>query len=48
MAVSLNEEGGEGWGAAWGVEKAVELLKEAGFADVTLGEGLQACCRKAE
>ena len=35
MTVSL-ALGGEGLGAAWGEEKALELLNEAGFANVTV------------
>lgn len=35
MTVSL-ALGGEGLGAAWGEEKALELLKEAGFSNVTM------------
>ena len=34
MPVSLNEEGGEGLGNAWGKEKACQMLSEAGFSDV--------------
>ncbi len=33
MTVSL-EQGGDGLGAMWGEEKALEMLKEAGFAEV--------------
>ena len=36
MPVSLHFEGGEGLGAAWGVEKQEEYLKKAGFKDVKL------------
>jgi 2-polyprenyl-3-methyl-5-hydroxy-6-metoxy-1,4-benzoquinol methylase len=35
MTVSL-ALGGEGLGAAWGEEKAIELLNEAGFANITV------------
>ncbi|MGD9564212.1 MAG: class I SAM-dependent methyltransferase [Pyrinomonadaceae bacterium] len=35
MTVSLSS-GGEGLGAMWGEEKCVEMLKEAGFANVSL------------
>ncbi|KAI0235433.1 hypothetical protein LSAT2_014071 [Lamellibrachia satsuma] len=34
MPVSLYLEGGEGMGAAWGQEKAVQMLREAGFTDI--------------
>ena len=34
MPVSLNFEGGEGMGAAWGLEKATQMLRDAGFTDV--------------
>lgn len=41
VPASLSEEGGEGWGGAWGWEKAVEIIKASGFRDikvVSLGE----------
>ena len=31
MTLSLYAEGGEGMGAAWGQEKAVEMIRDAGF-----------------
>ena len=37
MTVSL-EQGGEGLGAMWGEQKALELLAEAGFEDITVNE----------
>ena len=37
MTVSL-AQGGEGLGAMWGEQKAVELLGEAGFEDITVNE----------
>ena len=52
MPVSLNEKGGEGLGAAWGKEKACEMLKEAGFSNVQQAEDNEECintvylCRK--
>ena len=49
MPVSLAVEGGEGLGAAWGMEKGMEMLKKAGFAEVKLSpEGFQMVCTKAE
>ena len=36
MTVSLYVEGGEGMGAAWGQEKAAEMIREAGFIDIKL------------
>ena len=35
MAQSLNYEGSEGLGATWGVNKARQMLGEAGFSNVT-------------
>ena len=37
MTVSL-ADGGEGLGAMWGEQKALELLAEAGFEDATVNE----------
>ncbi len=37
MTVSLAEDG-DGLGAMWGEEKAVEMLKEAGFADIKVNQ----------
>ena len=34
MTISLYHEHGEGMGSAWGVEKAAEMLRTAGFANV--------------
>ena len=34
MPISLNHEGGEGLGAAWGVEKQRQYLEDAGFSDI--------------
>ena len=36
MTLSLYAEGGEGMGAAWGQEKAAEMILEAGFIDMKL------------
>ena len=51
MPVSLNEEGGEGLGAAWGKQKACEMLNEAGFDEVKIAQAegcdLTLLCRKA-
>lgn len=38
MTVSLAQEGGEGLGAMWGRQKAVEIFSEAGFASVDVNE----------
>ena len=45
MPQSLNE-GGEGWGAAWGREQAISLLEEAGFVDINVPQDLDVICRK--
>lgn len=34
LSTSLSAEGSEGWGATWGWEKAIEVIKDAGFRDV--------------
>ena len=34
MTISLFHENGEGMGSAWGVEKAADMLRKAGFADL--------------
>ena len=36
MTLSLYAEGGEGMGAAWGQEKAAEMIRDAGFIDMKL------------
>ena len=38
MTVSLAQEGGEGLGAMWGRQEAVEIFTEAGFATVEVDE----------
>lgn len=38
MTVSLAQEGGEGLGAMWGRQKAVEIFSEAGFGSVEVNE----------
>jgi len=38
MTVSLAQEGGEGLGAMWGRQKAIEIFTEAGFATVEVSE----------
>lgn len=38
MTVSLAQEGGEGLGAMWGWQKAVEIFTEAGFGTVEVNE----------
>lgn len=38
MTVSLAQEGGEGLGAMWGRQKAVEIFTEAGFGTVEVNE----------
>ena len=34
MTISLYHEHGEGVGSAWGVEKAAEMMRAAGFANI--------------
>jgi hypothetical protein len=38
MTVSLAQQGGEGLGAMWGRQQAVEIFTEAGFGSVQVNE----------
>ena len=40
LAMSLSVEGSEGMGAAWGKEKALRMIEEAGFTDVRIAKEL--------
>ena len=40
LPTSLSVEGSEGMGAAWGKEKALRMIAEAGFTDVKIAKEL--------